>query len=738
MMRGLARIAALLVATAGGALAQFPFQLLITSPTSSAFVTNDSQIGFNTEVGQTLTYHVTATYIPANTANTATISQAPMILGSTTFTVPNFPAPPVMLSAGGTLKFDIQFKSASASQAQAQLTMNFTETSQGTNGPVTTPNALVLLLLGSSPSFNLGYELTSVGNFVPIQSGGAIMFPPTQVNTSAVAFFDISNVGSGPGTIQNITLPTTDPAFKVTGIGGALPLTVPAGNALQLTVTYTPTASTTDNDQITITLASGTVLTVLLQGSGINAIFTYQIISGSTPTPVTPPGPIALPDTNVGSTSNVTIRVQNTGNAKGTINSAPSVSGAGFTVTQTTLFPDTLNPNDSFQFTINFAPTSPGAQKGTLIVGSDLFNLTGNGLGPQLAFSYMLAGGASTSVASGGTVVFSPVQVTQTEQATFVITNSGTQTANIANIGIGEANSPFSLSGVQFPISLAAGASTQFTLSFSPTTTGGFVQGTLRIDTNVIMLTGSGTQPPPLPSYSFTGPSGNVAPQTQPAIGLTLASGYPVAVSGTLTLTTSSSTVGDPTVLFITGQRTAAFTIPANSTTANFTGQGSQIALQTGTVAENIILTPSFQTQAGGIDLTPSPATALTLTVPTAAPTLLAVATASATSTGFTLNVTGFTTTRSLTTMTVQFTAAAGFNFGTNSQVQIDLTSVSANYFATTASQAFGGLFEVSIPFTFTGTNLPSGTTPIQAIKSVSVTVANSVGTSTPLTANLQ
>jgi Abnormal spindle-like microcephaly-assoc'd, ASPM-SPD-2-Hydin len=738
MTRALARIAVLLVATAGGAFAQFPFQLLIVNQMGqAAAITNDANIGFNAEVGQSVTYHLTATYLPANTSNTVTVSQAPAVLGSIQqFTITNFPMLPVMLSAGSTLKFDITFKSTSVSQAQAQLTMNFTETSQGTTGPVTTPNALVLLLTGTSPSFNLGYELTSVGNFVSIPSGGAIMFPATQVNTSAVALLDISNVGSGQGSIQNITTPT-DPAFKVTGIG-PLPITVNSGQALQLTVIYTPTASTTDNDQITITLASGTVLTVLLQGSGINAAFTYQIISGSTPTPVTPPGPIALPDTNVGSTSNVTVRVQNTGNAKGIINSAPSVSGAGFTVTQTTLFPDTLNPNDSFTFTINFAPTTPGAQKGTLIVGSDLFNLTGNALGSQLTFSYMLPGGASTSVASGGTVVFSPVQVTQTEQATFVITNSGTQTANISNIGIGEANSPFSVSGVQFPISLSAGQSTQFTLSFSPTTAGGFVQGTLRIDTNVITLSGSGTQPPPLPSYSFTGPSGNVSPQTQPTVGLTLSSGYPVAVSGTLTLTTNSSTIGDPAVRFINGLTTAPFTIAANNTTANFTGQGSQIALQTGTVAENIVLTPSFQTQVGGIDLTPSPVTTLTLTVPTAAPTLLAVATANSTSTGFTLNVTGFSTTRSLTTMTVQFTAAAGFNFGTNSQVQIDVASAATSYFATTGSQSFGGQFEVSVPFTFTGTNLPSGTTPIQAIKSVSVTVANSVGTSSALQVNLQ
>lgn len=735
MTRNLVRIAALLFITAAGAYAQFPFQILITSTTGQAAVANDSQIGFTAEVGQSVTYQVVATYLPSNSSNTVTISQMPQILGSTSFTVSNFPMLPAMLSAGDTVKFAITYKSNSANQAQAQLTMNFVETSQGTNGSVMTPNALVLVLLGQSPSFSLFYVLQSNPNAVAIPNGGTLMFPATQVNSSAVAALDIENTGSGAGTIQSITQPT-DPAFKVSGIP-PLPFTVPSATTLPLTITYTPTASTVDNDQLQIMLASGTVLTVMLQGSGINSMFTYQIVSGSSPVTVMPPGPIALPDTNVGSTSSVTILVQNTGNATGTVNSAPQASGP-FTVTANTLFPVTLAPNGSFTFTVNFAPTTPGAQKGTLIIGSNLFTLTGNALGSQLGFSYMAQGGSSISVASGGTVVFSPVQVTQTEQDTFVVTNTGTQTASISNIGIGEANSPFSVSGVQYPISLAAGASTQFTLSFSPTTAGGFVNGTLHIDTNVINLTGSGTPPPPLPNYSFTGPSGNVMPQTQPTIGLSLASGYPAALSGTLTLSTSGSAVTDPAVQFSSGGATVAFTIPANSTAANFGNQGTQIALQTGTIAQKIVLTPSFQTQAGSISLTPSPAPALTLTVPAAAPTLLAVAPASVTSTGFTLNVTGFSTTRSLTNMVVQFNAATGFSFGSNSQITIDLTSVSNAYYATSASQGFGGEFEVMMPFTLTGTSLPTGITPVQAIASVSVTVANSVGTSSALQANLQ
>ena len=110
-------------------------------------------------------------------------------------------------------------------------------------------------------------------------------------------------------------------------------------------------------------------------------------------------------------------------------------------------------------------------------------------------------------------------------------------------------------------------------------------------------------------------------------------------------------------------------------------------------MAETITLTPDFTTQDGGIDLTPSPATTLQFSVAAAAPVLLAVtlparSTASGTviTNGFVLNITGFSTTRSVSSMTVQFNAASGFNFGAGSQVQIDLTSSSAAWFQSSAS----------------------------------------------------
>ncbi len=191
----------------------------------------------------------------------------------------------------------------------------------------------------------------------------------------------------------------------------------------------------------------------------------------------------------------------------------------------------------------------------------------------------------------------------------------------------------------------------------------------------------------------------------------------------------------DSSVQFSSGDRTVDFVIPANSTSADFAGQGSQLLLQTGTVAETVTLTPTFAT-AGGVDVTPSPATTSQFTVASAAPVLLSIQISNATASSFTMQVTGYSTTRSLSSMSVTFNPATGFKLGT-SQFSIDLSQVSTLWFQGTSSQSFGGQFQISVPFALTGPTPKVGTTLLSAIASVTATVNNSVGTSTSVEAGL-
>ena len=514
---------------------------------------------------------------------------------------------------------------------------------------------------------------------------------------------------------------------------------------LNLVVGYTPTAIQNDTAQITITFLDGSKEIVNLSGNGIASAYTYSYLSGTgtTSTSVAPgqtitfqPVNVATAGTTTPASSTVIVQVKNSGSASGTISSI-SVSGQGFQLVTPPTTAPVLAPNGVYSFTISYTPTQVGTQTGTLVVnGSDVFTLSGQGLGSALTFSYTSSAG-TIPVVPPNAVIFSPVAVSKSESVTFTLTNSGTLPTTISNIGTSLTASganPFSLTpSPALPLTLTAGQSTQFMITFTPVTTG-YANGVLQIDNTSVPLLGSGTAPPALPSYTFTGPSGNVSPASQANIGLTLANPYPVDLDGVLTLTTSGNYGTDPAVQFSigssTGNHTVDFTIPAGSTSADFVGQGSQIGIQTGTVAETVTLAPTFTTTAG-VDVTPSSPPTLQFTVAAAAPVVESVQVSNVTASSFDLLVIGYSTTRSLTSMSVTFTPASGYNL-TASQFTLPLDQQASVWFQSSTSQSFGGLFEITVPFNLPGT-IPAGKTLVQAIASAAVTVSNSVGTSSSL-----
>jgi len=584
--------------------------------------------------------------------------------------------------------------------------------------------------LAQQSNFTFSYVLAANQNTVPVQPGGIIAFPATPLNSVSQAVLNITNTG-GPQQVQNVAI-SSGSAFSLQGLP-AFPTLVNTQQTLQVLIRYQPSGASTDTGQIQVSLGQqGTQVTFSLQGTLSAAKLAYQLTENGQTAPVTPGSAITLPDSNVGQSSSATLTVQNTGNLSTTIGSI-ILNGQDFTDSGTPVLPATLGPNASFTFKITFTPTQAAVEQASLAIGSDAFTLTGRGLGANLAFAYSV-GGTTVTLGTGDSVVFTPATVTQSESAHFTVSNTGTVASSVFNIGIVEANSPFSVSGLPpLPLSIAPNGQASFTITFAPATVG-FTSGTLRVGNTTIGLIGSGTAPPALPAYTFSGPTGDVAAMSQPSVGLKLTKPYPAAVAGTLTITISSNLTVDPAVQFSTGGRTVTFVIPANTTDATFAGQGPQIQLQAGTLASTITLTPTFATQAGGVDLTPASPATLQFSVAGAAPTLISAQVGSTTTNSFVLTLVGFTTTRSLTTMAVQFTAAPGFTIST-APVNIDVSHVAAAWFAGTASVAFGGQFQVTVPFTLTGT-VATPQTLIGSLASVTATIANSSGTSNSVRAN--
>jgi large repetitive protein len=218
----------------------------------------------------------------------------------------------------------------------------------------------------------------------------------------------------------------------------------------------------------------------------------------------------------------------------------------------------------------------------------------------------------------------------------------------------------------------------------------------------------------------------SVSAAQQLAFSPTLRSSYPADISGQLTLsfTPNAAVVNvvnnDPLPQFSNGTRTVNFTIPANTTTVLIS---PPVLLLTGTVAGTIRLSADVQVSGGSANL-PAGAT----DIAPGAPKITALD-AVQTSAGITIRTTGYSSTRSITSV--------GFAFDVRSASGIQHVNLTRNvdadfttWFKDPSSAAYGSAFIFVQSFGVQG--------DASVIDAVTVTLTNSQGNTvsdrTPLT----
>lgn len=706
----LAVVALLLVAPMAQSQAP-PFSVRVQYASTVANVSDGSTVTIPADaIGLATTVSVTLTYRGTTTADVTMLD----LTGSTDFTINGTPSVPTTLRVDASLGVSIRFLPNTSNRVLAQLVFSYVEARSF--GKVT------VILAGVAPEFGFSCIPQPGGNASLLQPGGTVTFPATAVSATSSAVIVLTNRGSGAGVVNSITL--TGAVFQLTGLP-LLAATVDAGKDLRFTVNFTPTQLQTSQGAVSVGFVDRQV-TFSLVGPATGPVFAYETGLDTAPTTIMPNQVIVMLDAVIGDKSSLPVRVRNTGNADGTI-SAISILGTGFQLTDVPFLPLTLPVGGAITFTITFTPTQPGWTSGRLRIGADTFDVRGAGLGPTLAYSYAI-GDVSTVVQNNGSVFFTPIPVGRTGTVRFFIANTGTAPGTINSISVTGATTFFALSDLpSLPLTLQPAAVATFTIQFTPTATGAST-ATLKVDAQTFTLSGTASAPDPLPTYKFEAPSGPQEPMQQPAIGLTMAAPYPLALTGVLTLTFNSDVFSnDPAVQFATGGRTVNFTIPANTTKAVFPQNSTQIKLQTGTVAGTITLTPSFATDAG-INLTPTNPPALNLVVPQSAPRLLNVEVSAKASNTFTLLARGYATSRSVTQMDFQVTPTAGENV-TTTKITLNVEPNFLAWFQGTQSQAYGSLFTATVSFTLQG-DVTNVTSLVDTVQSVSVTLTNRQGTS--------
>jgi hypothetical protein len=328
---------------------------------------------------------------------------------------------------------------------------------------------------GSNPNLSIPLSGTGVTAGTLTPNPASLVFGTVQTGGNSSLSETLTNSGGSSLTISAAT--ATGAGFSLSGL--SLPLTLSAGQSTSFTVTFSPSASGAASGSLTVTSnASNPNLTIVLSGTG------------TTPgTLVANPASLSFGSVQVGNSANLSETLTNSGGSSVTISQA-SVTGATFSITGLSL-PLTLNAGQSVTFTAIFAPTASGAVSGSLSIVSNASNSP---------LSIALSGTGTAS----GTLAVSPTSLSFGNVVVgFSASLNGSLTASGASVTVNSAslnNGEFALSGVSLPLTLAAGQSTTFTVTFTPQASGA-TSASLSFSSNasnspaVQTMTGTGKNP---------------------------------------------------------------------------------------------------------------------------------------------------------------------------------------------------------------------------------------------------
>jgi len=230
------------------------------------------------------------------------------------------------------------------------------------------------------------------------------------------------------------------------------------------------------------------------------------------------------------------------------------------------------------------------------------------------------------------------------------------------------------------------------------------------------------------PAFNYGLPQ-TLDPTQQAPLQLSMASASPDPITGELTITftpNAATNMDDPNVMIVDSQpstRSVTFTIPANTTTAQFSLPDA--VLQAGTVAGTIQLATD-QVQVAGQNVTPSNPT-FDVTVPRTVPTITNVRILNRSTKEFDVEVTGYSDSKDITLATFDFKATNGANLQTV-ELKPDVTALFTTYYQSSSEPIAGGAFVYTQPFI-------AQQGDANVVAAVTVTLSNAQGASQPKTA---
>ena len=603
--------------------------------------------------------------------------------------------------AGGTYSFTLTV--ADARQVTASKTLSIVISGPGPAPLTVTSSALPAGAVGQSYS----QTLTATGGTPPYQWAAGVGFPTFLTLDPASGTLSGTPTASG---VNLFSVVVTDSA-NLTATGN---LSLPVNNGPPRITTQSPIFGGT----------VGVPYAQTFQASGGNPPYTWTVASGDTGGLVLDPATGDLKGTpQTAGTFNFTIQAADRSGATATQAFSLVVSPPTLTIT-------TTSPLPAATVGVAYSQKLPVVASGG--TAPYTWSITGGAV-PGLTFdpsSLTLSGTPSTAGAFNLTIqAADSTNLTATRSLSLTVNGASLSITTSRQLPDARLNEPYSqtivAAGGRPPYrwsssGLPAGLtinSTTGQISGTPTAAGNFGIAITVSDSALTNLADRFTLTVNLPSaprVTISGLPGTSAAAQQYTLRLESDSVYPAPINGQAILSFSPDTgPADRTIQFSTGGTTANFDIPTGSTSAS-----APLSIQTGTVSGTITIT--LRLEAGGIDITPSPAPTITSQVARAAPVIRSV---QVNRSGNTINVvvSGYSTAREVTQARFGFTAASGQTLAPSAaSITVDANTLFGNWFLDPANSQFGSVFIFTQPFTIQG--------DATAVIPATVTLTNRIG----------
>jgi hypothetical protein len=349
---------------------------------------------------------------------------------------------------------------------------------------------------GSSSALNSSLVTAHSATLTSLTAGTTYHYRVLSADSTGVLVTGLDNVFTTPAAAISVSV---SPTTATVASGGTEQFSAQITNTSNTAVTWSATSGTVSTTGLftapTVTATETVTVKATSVADTTKSASATVTVNAAVGILTLNPASLNFGSLTVGVTSPVLLTtLTNTGNAPFTITSNPMSAGDFNWGGKGTCNYNTLAPGSSCTMSAEFTPTATGTRTGTITINSTASNsivtLPLSGIGTTAT--------AATLAVSPATLALGSVVVGTTGNVSGTLTAGG---SSVTVSAVSSNNSAFTFGGLSLPVTIPAGTSAGFTMTFSPQTTGAVTAAltftsNAQSSTTVATLTGTGTAAP--------------------------------------------------------------------------------------------------------------------------------------------------------------------------------------------------------------------------------------------------